>query len=498
VYAITGNVHYRRGVYLKMSRIQVRRYAVMLGGALAIGVSPVAVMGQDVPRPLASGDTLRLSIQEAVALAQQASDEVKLSEALVEAAEAQVALARSNGLPQLRLNTSYSHVYENARSTAVNAVFNQPNTYAVTASLSQTLFQGGRIVAATRSAGDLRAASRLDATETRARLNVDVQRAYLNALFAGRLAEIQRSGVALATARLQQLEQLLGAGRAARYDVLRAKVERANLEPLAIQAENDRQLAILDLKRLLNVPIDRPVQLTTALDANAVAGMVPVFASFADSTALPDRPALRSAEFSVRSRREGLAIARADFLPALSIGFNTGYQAFPPLGFGFPDRFGQAPNGKQNGGWFADRSITATLSFPVFDGLRARSNLNVAQSQLRIAELQLQQQRETVALEVARARAELLRARSVFDARQQNSSEAQEAFQLASLRFARGLSTQLEVTDAQLALATAESGEARATYDLYLATAELARALGQPIPFPPARATTPERRSSRE
>jgi outer membrane protein TolC len=509
VYAITGNVHYCRGVYLKMSRILVRRYTVMLGGALAIGVSPVAVMGQDVPRSLASDDTLRLSIQDAVALAQRASDEVKLSEALVEAAEAQVALARSNGLPQLRLNTSYSHVYENARSTAVNAVFNQPNTYAVTASLSQTLFQGGRIVAATRSAGDLRAASRLDATETRARLNVDVQRAYLNALFAGRLAEIQRGGVALATARLQQLEQLLGAGRAARYDVLRAKVERANLEPLAIQAENDRQLAILELKRLLNVPIDRPVQLTSALDANSVATMVPVFASVADSTALPDRPALHSAEFSVRSRREGLAVARADFLPALSIGFNTGYQAFPPLGFGVPDRFGRAsadfcePGSAagrvcQNGGWFSDRSITATLSFPVFDGLRARSNLNVAQSQLRIAELQLQQQRETVALEVARARAELLRARSVFDARQQNSSEAQEAFQLASLRFSRGLSTQLEVTDAQLALATAQSGEARATYDLYLATAELARALGRPIPFPPAGSAAPERRSSRE
>jgi outer membrane protein TolC len=478
----------------------------MLCGALAIGVSPALVTGQDSRGPLAPGDTLRLSIQEAVGAAQLASDEVKLSAALIEAADAQVALARSNGLPQLRLNTSYSHVYENARSTAVNAVFNQPNTYAVTASLSQTLFQGGRIVAATRAAGDLRSASRLDERETRARLNVDVQRAYLNALFAGRLAEIQRGGVSLATARLEQLQQLQGAGRAARYDVLRARVERANLEPLAIQAENDRQLAILDLKRLLNIPVDRPVQLTTTLDADAVAAMVPQMAAFTDSSAPPDRPALRSAEFSVRSRREGLAVARADFLPSLSIGFNTGYQAFPPLGSGFPDRFGQAsanfcePGSTagrvcQNGGWFADRSLTATLSFPIFDGLRARSNLNVAQSQLRIAELQLQLQRETVSLEVARARAELLRARSVFNARQQNSSEAQEAFQLASLRFSRGLSTQLEVTDAQLALATAQSGEARATYDLYLATAELARSLGRPIPFPPTREASPLRRS---
>ena len=398
-------------------------------------------------------------------------------------------------------------MYENARSTAVNAVFNQPNTYAVTASLSQTLFQGGRIVAATRAAGDMRNASRLDEQETRARLNVDVQRAYLNALFNARLADIQRRGVELATARLDQLQQLQSAGRAARYDVLRARVERANLEPLAIQAENDRELSILDLKRLLNIPVNRPLVLTTTLDANSVAALVPKLASLTDSTALPDRPALRSAEFAERARREGLRVARADFLPSLSIGFNTGYQAFPPLGFGIPDRFGRASNefcapgtdatrACQNGGWFADRSITATLSFPVFDGFRARSNVDVAQAQLRIAELQLQLQRENVAVEVARARAELLRARAVFDARQQNSSEAQEAFQLASLRFSRGLSTQLEVTDAQLALATAQSGEARATYDLYLATAELARALGRAIPFPPDRSSAVRRSES--
>ena len=120
-------------------------------GALAIGVSPAAVMGQVGPSP-SRGDTLRLSVQEAVAAAQTASDEVKLSAALVDAAEAQVALARSTGLPQLRLNTSYNHVYANARSTAVNQLFNQPNTYTITASLSQRLFQGGRIFAAKSSA----------------------------------------------------------------------------------------------------------------------------------------------------------------------------------------------------------------------------------------------------------------------------------------------------------------------------------------------------------
>ena len=81
----------------------------------------------------------------------------------------------------------------------------------------------------------------------------------------------------------------------------------------------------------------------------------------------------------------------------------------------------------------------------------------------------------------------------MIEARQQNLANDKEAFQLASLRFSRGLSTQLEVSDAQLALLTAESTEARATYDVSLAAAELARALGRPIPLPP---TTSSSRSS--
>ena len=61
-----------------------------------------------------------------------------------------------------------------------------------------------------------------------------------------------------------------------------------------------------------------------------------------------------------------------------------------------------------------------------------------------------------------------------------------EAFELATLRFSRGLGTQLEVSDAQLARLTAETNEARAIYELHLAAAELARALGRPIPVPGA------------
>jgi outer membrane protein TolC len=222
-----------------------------------------------------------------------------------------------------------------------------------------------------------------------------------------------------------------------------------------------------------------------------------------------DRASVRAAELTARARRDAISVARADLLPTVSVFFLTGYQAFPISGFptqlGSRDPVACAPGStpgadglcrQQNGGFFSDRQVGVQISWALFDGMRTKGNIDLAQAQARVAEIQLNLERERVALDVARARAELARARAAFAASRQNSTEADEAFRLASLRFTRGLGTQLDVTDAQFALATARTNEARATYDIFLASAGLARALGRPLPVPGNGATTlPVRRS---
>ena len=463
-----------------------RRCALVI--ALALGPALPAQSPASSP----SSDTLRLSLGDAVSMAMRQSDEVGIASAQADVAEALYGSARANLLPQLRLNSTYTHVFESARGQAVGSVFNQPNTYSGNLNLAQTLFQGGRLVSATRAADAARDAAHFDEREQRSLVTLQVARSYLQVLFTDRIAELQAENLTLASNRLAQVEQFERAGRAARYDVLRSRVERANIEPLAIQARSDRELALLDLKRLLNVPVDQPIALVTKVDSAAAAALV---AAAADSTAIPDRASVRSAELNAAAKRLGISMARADFYPAISVFFQSGYQAFPGIGQGFPRSAGEltfeaCPVGTaagkvcQNGGWFSDRQAGLNISMPIFDGFRVKSNLDLAQAQARLADLQLRQQREAVSVDVARARAELRRAGAVFAARQQNSQEANEAFQLATLRFSRGLSTQLEVSDAQVALLTARSTEARATYDLFLASADLARSLGRPIPLP--------------
>lgn len=472
-------------------------FLVFLG--LAQGLSAAGAQGRR--GSVAPTDTLRFAVEDAVTRAVRQSDETRLAAAQLDVTEALIITSRAAGLPQLRLSGSYTQVIENARANIVGQVFGQPFTYNTNANVSQTIFQGGRIFAGTRAAADARRAARFDQTEVRARLAVDVQRAYFNAQLTERLLEIQVRNYELVDARLKQVERLQSGGRASRYELLRARVERSNQEPGVIQARSDRDIALLEVKRLLNVPVEQPMVLTSALDPDALEAFVTSVAN--DSGPDPVRAAVRSAESSLEAREEGIRVARADMLPTVSAFFQTGYLALPRKN-GLPTFWGDAssalcPSGSrpdqicQNNGWFPDRNFGVQIQWPLFDGFRAKGNVDLAQAQRRVAEIQLSQEREQVQLERAEARAEFARARAAFEAQRDNAREAEEAFRLASLRFERGLDTQLDATAVQLQLLIAKTNEARSVFDLYMAAAELARARGVPIPLPPTRPATPTR-----
>jgi outer membrane protein TolC len=244
---------------------------------------------------------------------------------------------------------------------------------------------------------------------------------------------------------------------------------------------------MVDLRRLINVRPDQPLKLTTRIDTTSVKNWI---AQLRADDGITNRAALRSAELVLQARRAGVSVARADLFPTVTVQGLVGAQAFPLTGFPTArGRFEEIPCAdgsttrvctRQNGGWFGDKSFGVTIGIPIFDGLRAKGAIDLAQAQARLADLQLAQTRERVESEGATARAELARAEAAFAAQGQNATEAAEAYRLASLRQSRGLATQLEVSDAQLALTTARTNQARAIYDLYLAAAGYARAIGRP------------------
>jgi outer membrane protein TolC len=118
------------------------------------------------------------------------------------------------------------------------------------------------------------------------------------------------------------------------------------------------------------------------------------------------------------------------------------------------------------------------VQWPLFQGLRRGAELDAAQAQVREAELQTEQLRQGVRLEYERAQGELEQARAQIAAATRTVAQAERVYELTELRYTEGLATQLDVSDARLALQQARMNQATAYHDFHLALARAERALG--------------------
>lgn len=433
---------------------------------------------------------MHLTMDEAIRRALANGQEMRLARAGVDQANAAVRQAWASGLPEVRFNATYTRTFASIfqsgtqvpRDTSAFAdsvfsvlapmfggiqTFGAENSYTAAITVGQLLFQGDKVGAGIRGARAYERAARAQLDETREDLVFRVKQAYLNALFADRLLAIAVEGKALTDSQLARVQLNHNVGSAADYDLLRAQVEAANQEPQVIAARNARDLAQLELLRLVNLPPDQPL----GLDAGAleVSDSLPLVDADRVSMSEANRALIDAAEQTVAFRREAVKVYAGDLWPSLRFDMTYGGQAFPLSTFpGYSD-------------FRRDWNARLTLSFPIFDGFRARAQVANARAEMERAQAQLEQTREGVAIEIRQARAEVQRARALLAARRQTVEQASRAHHLATVRFANGIATSLEVSDARLAMQQAEVNEAQAMRDYLLGVASLERATGRTV-----------------
>jgi outer membrane protein TolC len=138
-----------------------------------------------------------------------------------------------------------------------------------------------------------------------------------------------------------------------------------------------------------------------------------------------------------------------------------------------------ASNGLQGQPWVPTYQIGIGIKVPLFMG--GRVNAGVAKAKL---EEQAADQREKaleaqVGLEVHTAQAELDAAKSEVDVATEAADLAQQELEQARHRFQAGVSSNIEVVEAQAALAEANDQQIDALYRLNQARADLALATGR-------------------
>lgn len=433
-------------------------------------VALTAVAG--VPSVLPAQEPLRLELEEAVRRATAHNERVLMARAEEARAAGIVKEVRSDALPRVDANFGYTRniqtpvLFFNTDQGVQQISIGSDNEYTFGLSFRQTLFDFS-LGPARRAARLSRDASDAGVRAARTQVALEARTAYYDVLLSRALVRVRRQAVEQAERRLEQVEAFHAAGTAAEFDLLTAQVEAANLRPDLIEARNQLELDLNRLKRVVGLPLDREIVLA---DSFPEPGPAPAAEAELAETALQHRGDYRGQQIRVRLQEENLAAEEGADLPALELVAGLQRRAssddlFPP-----EEDFSQ--------------TATAGLAFslPLFDGRAGAGREQQAAAELSRERHRLEQLRENVRLEVQQARQTLESARERIDASASNVARAEKALEIAQTRFENGLSTQVELNDAELAVTQARTNHARALHAYAVARARLLAATGRERP----------------
>jgi outer membrane protein len=450
-----------------------------------------------------------LTLEQALALALAGNRDLEDAQLAYRAAGGQVREAWSSVFPTLDLTAGFTRnlsvpqsflpriIFDPAAdpNELVAVKFGADNQWSFQLRAEQPLFEASAFI----GVGAADRYRRLQGEVVRGRAIEIVTRvkvAYYDVLLADEAVRLSENTIRRIRKTLDETTRMNEAGVASNYDVLRLQVELSNLEPGLRRAANAaasarRQLAVeLNLERLDSVRVagtlaDLDLGEVTAPRPGASGALQPVHggAELVLSDA-PDqltresalelahaaRSDLRQLELTAQLRRTELRVEQSEYLPKVSL---FGSYSINAQHNGRPVFFGSSENERSYG-----RQVGVQVTLPIFGGFRRPARIE----QIRVALAQVVTQRDLLTDHVENQVRTLLdqvdEARDRAGAQRLALSQATRGFEIASAQYREGISSQLEVTDAEVALRQSEFNLAESVYDYLVARARLDEALG--------------------
>ncbi len=317
-----------------------------------------------------------------------------------------------------------------------------------------------------------RSAYALDAAKLESRNARDLvvlvvtDRFLLAAAGAKRIAEV-RAQVSTSEELVKLATDLRHAGVTPSIDVVRAQVQLRAQQQRLIAAENDFAKQKLQLARAIGIPSSQPIQVS---DRGAEVPRPALTLDEAIQRAIASRPDYQAALARVRAAEADHRAAQADVIPSLHL--NADYGA----------------NGTSPGDARRTYSVSATVQVPLVDVGRRKGRLVETSAALRQRQAEAADFAEQISADVRSAFLDVQAAEQQLSVSREQVDLARQELSLARTRFSAGVTSNLEVIQAQNEVATATESEITSAYAFNAAKAALARTLGAtgsavPVPF---------------
>jgi outer membrane protein len=477
------------------------------------------VSAQAVPQDSAA--TTSLTIEQAIDLARRNNPELQQTlnnrigaqaavrsayGALLPSADAALSVQRQQGGQQIFSGTSLG-ASSDVRQSSYDIGFNY------------------RLNSATLITPSLQRANRdaveADITGASEILRSNVSQQYLTALRAEANADLQDSLVVVSQQELvlAQAREIVGSGT--QLDVQRAEVALGQQRVQALQARNQVEIEKLRLFQLMGTPQPANVKLVSQFPVTPLTLNLQELIASAHSQN-PSVLALRSRQHvaDLNVRRE-----KGEYSPTLSISTGIGGYTYGYTNSNFPVQQAAAQTDaarascirteevraalnlsnqlaecsaitftstdaaaiREGNSKFpfnftkAPRSITATLSLPLFDGFSREQRLQEAMSNRSDARYAVRAKELALTADVTAAYLILTTAEKTVTLQEQNAAKAKQELKLVQDRYKIGATTFVDLTESRATYERAESDRITAIYDYHKAFAALESAVGHPL-----------------
>ena len=393
-----------------------------------------------------------LTLQQCINTALKNHPAINAAAGTIRQSESKIGQARAGYYPQINIQSGYSRI-----GPAPTSLRSDPyNYYSNSLNLNQTLFDFGK----TSSSVDIqmltKQSAEADFQNTAASLVLGVKEAYYSFLKAKMSETVAKETVNQFQQHFDVAETFFETGKSSKIDVTSAEVNLSNARIQLISVQNALHIARVNLNKAMGL-ISAP-----EYDVEEQFHLEQISISFetALAQAYENRPDLLSTGLKKEALEKSIDLNKKGYLPVLSGSASYGYT-------------GEELN-TDNKSW----NVGVALTFPLFTGLSTKYAVEEARANLDVAKANEESLRQKVYLEVQSAWLNRREAFERIEAGRIIVRQAEETLELARGRYATGVGSSIEITDAMIKLNNAKMTYITALSDFSVAEANLEKAIG--------------------
>lgn len=397
-----------------------------------------------------------LTLEECIKYALANNPKLQQAVSTVGINKAKTKEAKADYLPEVSTTTSYAHASGNAGLATAGTVATKGSAYLAQTTLEQLIWDFGQTLNQIKLAKENLSAAEYTFLETQENMILNTKKAYFEVLKTQLLVDTTSENLAQSKLHWGKTKGFYEVGLKQKFDLTKEEVNvsKANLD--YVKAKKNYELAKAFLNNIIGKIKDtnyraEEIQEVKPLEIN-LKGAIEI--------ATKNRNEILKKEAELKATQANLEIKKRGNWPKLTIDTSYGAKdtstttAVDSLNFGF------------------------LLKWPWFDSFKTQSQIEAAEENLKIARANFQGEILDVILEVQDAVFSLEEVKEKIKTSDKILQEATQNLEIIAARYQEGLSSALEVNDAESTLVSAKKNYIMALADYLIAQANYEKAIG--------------------